>query len=145
MVARYCSACGNELAEGSNFCSRCGRPLHETTQANTAHAGVRVPPPPDAQQERGAYPPHVIGQAYGVERVRAAPYWITFACLAALALLVGASGSVVVFIGVVVATVWVYQDATSRRMEGAVAWAVGVLLLFIVVLPLYFAMRRPRS
>jgi len=145
MVERYCSACGNELAEDSNFCSKCGRPLHETAQVNTTHADVRVPPPPYAQQEASAYPTHVSSQAHGVERVSATPYWITFATLAVLALWARASGSVVVFIGVVVATVWVYRDVISRGMEGAGVWAAGVLLLFIVIFPLYFVRRRPHT
>ncbi len=145
MVARYCSACGNELAGDSNFCSKCGRPLHETAQVNTTHADVRVPAPSYAQQEARAYSPQVIGQAGEVERVRPLSYWTTFAILAVLALWAGASGSVVVFIGVVVATVWVYRDATSRGMDGAGAWTAGVFLLFIVVFPLYFARRRHHS
>ena len=37
---------------------------------------------------------------------------------------------------------WVYTDAAKRGMN-AVGWAIGVFLLLIVFLPLYFIKRKP--
>ena len=38
---------------------------------------------------------------------------------------------------------WVLTDARSRGMN-ATPWAIGVLLVLIVFLPLYFLMRKPK-
>ncbi|MEM9884293.1 MAG: hypothetical protein AAF849_00255 [Bacteroidota bacterium] len=38
---------------------------------------------------------------------------------------------------------WVLMDAKSRGMN-ATLWAIGVLLLMIVFLPLYFIFRKPK-
>lgn len=40
------------------------------------------------------------------------------------------------------AAFFVYQDAAKRGMN-AVLWAIGVFLLLIVFLPLYFILRKP--
>jgi hypothetical protein len=47
-----------------------------------------------------------------------------------------------------VVTGWVYNDATERGSSSPTGWAVGVLALMIVFLPLYLIMRpskKPRS
>lgn len=80
-----------------------------------------------------------------VGRVRAAPYWLAFVVFAVLAVVSGDDGALVALVGVIVATAWVYQDASSRGMEGAGAWAVGVFFLFIVFFPLYFFKRKPHG
>jgi nitrate reductase NapE component len=144
MVARYCTACRNPLAESCAFCSNCGRPVHETAQVNASHADVQVPPPP-YQQQAPSYHPQSAGSSVGsTQAVRAKNYWITFAVLAVLVLMAGGNGTVVGFIGLIIATVWVYQDASSRGMKGAGGWAAGVFLLFIIFFPLYFFQRRPQ-
>lgn len=38
---------------------------------------------------------------------------------------------------------WVVKDARSRGMDGT-GWAIGVFLLLIVFLPLYFMFRKPK-
>lgn len=144
MVARYCTACGNSLAEGGAFCTSCGRPVHETARVDTSYANTQVPPPPYQPQSAPSHPQHLGGSVGQAEIVRARNYWITFVILAVLALLLGDDGTLAVLIGVITATVWVYRDARSRGMEGAAGWAAGVLLLFIVVFPLYFFKRRSR-
>ena len=144
MVARYCTACGNELAQGGAFCSSCGRPVHETARVDTSHANTQVSPPPYQPQPTLGYPQQPGGSVGQTDVVRTRNYWITFVVLAVLVLLLGADGTLAVLIGVITATVWVYRDARSRGMEGAAGWAVGVFLLFIVVFPLYFFKRRPR-
>ncbi len=40
---------------------------------------------------------------------------------------------------------WVYKDAKERGSEHALLWAIGVFLLLIVVLPMYFLMRPPKK
>ena len=119
------------------LCTNCGAPVQQAAHVPTPEADTAVPQPPPIQQVRGT-----VGS--GQERARAAPYWITFVVLAFLALLMGDNGTLVGFAGVVVATVWVYRDAKSRGMDAG-AWAVGVLLLFIVFFPLYFFRRKPQD
>ena len=42
---------------------------------------------------------------------------------------------------VLVISAWVYSDAKSRNSSSPVLWAVGVMLLMIIFLPLYLIMR----
>lgn len=144
MAGRYCTACGNELSEGSGFCSNCGQPVHQMAQTGTPQANVQMPPPPYQQQQASAYPQQTGGSVGGARGPRAGYYWIAFAVLAILALVAGDTGQGVGLIGLIIAAVWVYRDAASRGMQGAAAWAAGVFLLFIVFFPLYFVRRRPR-
>jgi hypothetical protein len=46
------------------------------------------------------------------------------------------------FVIALIAAVYVAQDANRRGMNG-VLWAIGVFLLCIVFLPLYFIVRKP--
>jgi len=47
---------------------------------------------------------------------------------------------IVVFIGLILVSVWVHNDA-ERRGNNATAWALGTFLLLIIFLPLYLIMR----
>lgn len=44
-----------------------------------------------------------------------------------------------------IAAGWVYSDAKDRGSNSPVGWAIGVLLLFIVIFPLYFFMRPSKN
>src|SRR5215211_2650314 len=121
---RYCTKCGQELSLQDQFCGNCGTPVHRAARVPTPEAATTGPQPPPVQQVRGTE-----GSAVG--RVRAAPYWITFVCLAVLALLIGDNGTLVGLASISVAAVWVYRDGKSRGME-PLGWAVGVFFLFIV-------------
>ena len=138
MADRFCRNCGHELAEGVRFCTNCGTRVQQAAHVPTPEAGTAAPQSPPIQQAGGT-----VGSERG--RVRAGPYWIAFAVFAVAALAMGDSGTFIALVGVILATAWVYQDASSRGMENAGTWAVGVFLLFIVFFPLYFFKRRPRS
>ena len=49
------------------------------------------------------------------------------------------------FVMVLCISAWVYSDAKSRESSSPVLWAIGCLLIFIVVFPLYLIMRPPRK
>jgi hypothetical protein len=144
MEARYCIACGSRLAEHGAFCANCGRPVRETARVSTSQANVQVPPPPHSHQTGAYYSGYAGGSVGQAERVRTGYYWAVFVVLAILALLTGDNGTLTSFIGLIIATIWVYRDARTRGMEGAGVWAAGTFLLLIVVFPLYFFKRRPR-
>lgn len=135
MTARYCIACGNELAENSAFCSKCGRPVHQTAYVDTSEANVQAPPPP-YQQQAGS-PGDTVGG------IRTRYYWITFVVLAILVLLAGDNGTIVGLLAAIIAAMWTYRDANSRGMGSATAWTIGVFFLGILFLPVYLFVRRP--
>lgn len=47
---------------------------------------------------------------------------------------------ILAWIGLILISLWVYQDA-ERRGNNATTWALGTFLLVIIVLPLYLLMR----
>lgn len=135
MAARFCMACGNELAENSAFCSNCGRPVHETAQVSTPQANVPVPTPPYQQQVGSP-----VGTAGGV---RTRYYWITFIVIAILALLIGDNGTIIGLAAGITGALWTYRDASTRGRGNPTLWAVGVFFFLIILLPIYLFTRRP--
>jgi hypothetical protein len=138
MADRFCRNCGRELAEGARFCTNCGTPVQQAAHIPTPEADTATPQPPPVQQVRGT-----VGSEQG--KVRSGPYWIAFVVFAVLAFALGDDGTFVAAVGVILATAWVYQDASSRGMDNAGAWALGVFFLFIVFYPLYFFRRKPHG
>ena len=48
------------------------------------------------------------------------------------------------FVVVLCLSAWVYSDAKSRGSSSPVLWAIGSLLMFIIVFPLYLIARPAR-
>jgi hypothetical protein len=85
MADRYCSNCGNELAEDDQFCRNCGRAVHETARVSTPEADVPVPPPPQQAGGTGPPPPQ---QAGATTQGRSTGRTIALGCLGVIGILV---------------------------------------------------------
>jgi hypothetical protein len=136
-----CPACGQLLAPTCRVCVACRKPID--FEAVGRHKEVALPAAPALRQEP---PPEPVRFPW---RIFFAVLGISFAIAIVLeAIWPGREQNVsMVMQGIqTLAGLWVFFDATRRHLPRPLRWALGSMLLPVVIFPWYLARRsRPRS
>ena len=134
-----CPACGQLLAPSCRVCVACKHPIDpaEISLSPEASASVASGPGPDPKVERVRYPWRIFITVLSVS--------FLFALL--FEGLLGEQRAQLAMGGLqTLAGVWVVVDAIRQRAPRPLRWAVGTMLLPVIVFPWYLARRsRPRS
>jgi hypothetical protein len=154
----FCTECGVELQNNARFCSACGRP----NEHGAARRAVALPTAPAAAAKNVSSDEFkrsvgVNGSTVITHVVPSVPLqsvagqggagWVWAGGVIGAVLGMSIGGGITDFLFAValgcllgVAARWVNLDAKSRNLDGG-AWAVGTLLLAIVVFPAYLFSR----
>jgi hypothetical protein len=134
-----CPACGQLLAPSCRVCVACKHPIDpaEITLACEAALPVARVSSPKPQAERVRYPWRIFITVLSVS--------FLFALL--FEGLLGEQRAQLAMGGLqTLAGVWVFFDAMRQRLPRALRWAVGTMLLPVIIFPWYLARRnRPQS
>lgn len=130
-----CPACGQMLAASVRVCVACKQPVDPSA--------IRVPAPAEGVprlQPTLPIPLEPVRFSWGTFLVFFGMTWLAaIVCVRFL----GAEKSQFVFLSVqVVSSTWVFFDARQRPVAKPFRWALGSLLLWIVVFPWYLSRRR---
>jgi hypothetical protein len=139
-----CPACGQLLGPSCRVCVSCKQPINPAEISRPREVALPAAHAPDAEPQPAPVPYpwriffYVLALAFFLGFIYSAA--ITYGLLKedqAQAALHGAP----VLVGI-----WVFVDALRRRIPRPLRWAVGTMLLLIVVFPWYLARRKtPKS
>ena len=129
-----CPACGQMLAPTCRVCVACKKPI-DPAQIREAQ------PAPATAELRVISPPRERVHFSWMFFFTALAAWL-FAAMIAQRLLGPARAQLVLGAAVILSSAWVYFDAQAKRVPKPLRWALGSLLLWIVVFPWYLARRR---
>jgi hypothetical protein len=139
-----CPACGQLLGPSCRVCVACGHPINPAEVAQRAEVVLPAvyAPSTEPRPEPVRYPWGILFIVLGVVFLLG----LLYSSAISVGLLKEDKTQLALRAAPLLAGVWVFFDALRRRVPRPLRWAVGTILLLIVVFPWYLARRKtPQS